>query len=450
MSETELGQISDVTSFGAARSTLADALSPTKGPVGGFPDITSGSEAEESAFGGKEKHSGVHQLSNTSRAIINHYFQEASTFELPRGNPTIALNSEQVQSILRVVADESARASYAMMEDIIERARRLSLSNLPNRRPDQRGISEGGSAPTSDAETYSDRETDRAGSFTSGALRTDDDSNSIGYSYERPSPSLINVAQPPQRREPMQMDLASPEPQQLADSPGAQTLAALKEEARKDQPSKGRKSKIPSKPRTTRRRVTRSCKIMKEEYFEGMAWKRTFVSGPVDPKWNRYKFYCQICKGNVSTYGKGAREILRHYATEKHLRKDQRWRYEHLSTVDPLTKIVQHQVRGKDGKVLTPYQLELELPHFIESELVDIGEKLPFYHEFMAGAQHVASSSDNRARVQISILGHYLPTFGDIRALRRLLKDIGVVVNHQALFTDFNWGKERLSVGNLL
>ena len=222
-------------------------------------------------------------MSNTSRAITNHYFQEAIAIELPRGHPTIALNSEQVQSILRVVADESARASYAMMEDIIERARRLSLSNLPARRPDQRDISEGGSAPTSDAETYSDRETDRAGSFTSGALRTDDDSNSIGYSYEFPSPSLVNIAQPPQRRGPMQTDLASPEPQQFADSPGAHTLAALKEEARKDQPSKGRKSKIPGKPRTTRRKVTRSCKIMKEEYFEGMAWTRTFVSGPVDP-----------------------------------------------------------------------------------------------------------------------------------------------------------------------
>ena len=112
--------------------------------------------------------------------------------------------------------------------------------------------------------------------------------------------------------------------------------------------------------------------------------------------------------------------------------------------------MVQHQVRGKDGKVLTSYQLELELPHFIGAELVDIGEKLPFYYEFMAGAQQMASSSDNRARVQISILGHYLPTFGDIRAFRRLWKGIGVVVNHQALFTDFNWGKERLSVGNLL
>ena len=128
--EVEPGQNSDTTSLGGARSTLAEALSPTKGPVSGFPDITSGSEAEESTSGQKEKLSEVHQLCNTSRAIINHYFQEANAIELPRGHPTIALNSEQVQSILRVVADESARASYAMMEDIIERARRLSLNNF--------------------------------------------------------------------------------------------------------------------------------------------------------------------------------------------------------------------------------------------------------------------------------------------------------------------------------
>ena len=60
----------------------------------------------------------------------------------------------------------------------------------------------------------------------------------------------------------------------------------------------------------------------------------------------------------------------------------------------------------------------------------------------------MASSSDNRARVQIFILGHYNPTFGDIRALRGLWNDIGVVVNHQALFADFDWGKEQLSVSN--
>ena len=151
--------------------------------------------------------------------------------------------------------------------------------------------------------------------------------------------------------------------------------------------------------------MTLSCKIMKEAYFKAMKWTRTFISGPVDPRWNPYKFYCQICKANVSIYGKEAKEILRHHSTEKHLRKDQRWRYEYLYTVNPVTKSKIHQIRGKDGKILTPFQLELELPKFKHAELVEIGQKLSFYDEYMSGADYMASSSDNRARIQPSVLG---------------------------------------------
>ena len=163
-----------------------------------------------------------------------------------------------------------------------------------------------------------------------------------------------------------------------------------------------------------------------------MEWTRRFVSGPVDPMWNKYKFYCQICKANISIYGKGAREILRHHSTEKHLRKDQRWRYEYLYRVDSITRSKIHQVRGKDGKLLTPYQLELELPEFIDAELVEIGQKLPFYDEYMAGMDYMSSSSDNRARVQLSILAKFLPNNGDLEVLKSFWSDIGVVVNHQA------------------
>ena len=139
---------------------------------------------------------------------------------------------------------------------------------------------------------------------------------------------------------------------------------------------------------------------------------------------------------------------MRHHATERHLRKDQRWRYEHLGVEDPVTHVDHHQVRGRDGKLLSPSELEAELPKFIDVELVDIGVKLPFDDEFMAGHDHMSSSSENRVRIQISTLGHSLPTFGNLRALRELCKDIGVVVNHQSLFSDFNWGKERLSVSS--
>ena len=195
-----------------------------------------------------------------------------------------------------------------------------------------------------------------------------------------------------------------------------------------------------------RKKVSRICKVMKEAYFKGLEWTRTFVSGPVDTKWNQYKFYCQICKANISSYSKGAREILRHHSTKKRLRKDQRWRLEYLYKIDPITEARVPQVRDRNGKLFTPYQLALELSKFKDVELVDIGEKLPFYDEYRAGVNYMSSSSENRARIQISVLGRFLPQYGDIDVLRNFWRDIGVVVNHQSLFTDFNWTKERLTV----
>ena len=174
-----------------------------------------------------------------------------------------------------------------------------------------------------------------------------------------------------------------------------------------------------------RRAVTRSSKILRDELLNGMTWARAFVSGPLDPRWNPYKFYCQICKGNVSIYGRGVKDISRHYSTERHLRKDQRWRYEHLAVEDPLTKALHHQVRDGKGQVLSPNDLQKEYQQFKDAILVDIGEKLPYYHEAKSGNTHMMSFSENRIRVQISILRHFfrqLVTLGFLEDCGRMLE----------------------------
>ena len=58
----------------------------------------------------------------------------------------------------------------------------------------------------------------------------------------------------------------------------------------------------------------------------------------------------------------------------------------------------------------------------------------------------MSSRTENRARIQISILGRFLPRYGDIELLRHFWRDVLVIVNHQSLFADFNWTKERLTV----
>ena len=96
--------------------------------------------------------------------------------------------------------------------------------------------------------------------------------------------------------------------------------------------------------------------------------------------------WCHICKKNFSIKSKGPYEILRHHRTERHLRRDQRWRYKHLRSTDPITGKTQHRVRGGNGKLLTKVELAKELPKFKNVELVDIGERFPFYEAFVKGS----------------------------------------------------------------
>ena len=444
-SASEAGQ----ESAGPVGSTVADAL---HAPVDKSRLRVSDADSMTS-MDFPEEVTRSHQLSASSRALIKECFETTNPVALPPGHSTLALNENQVSCILRAVADEAVKSSLKTMENLIERTSRLYLGTTlasPAGRAQSRKSAFRAPTPGPQSGTMSGDASD-----TSGALRSSHDFASIGYEYEH-SDFESRPFTPPPVGPPgcSRVDSRSAETEFQVDSPGAQTLAVLKAEAVAEK-SKSNSRKRPRKKATTgntisRHRVPRACKIMKEAYFKGMEWTKTFVSGPVDPRWNPYKFYCQICKGNISIYGRGAREILRHHATERHLRKDQRWRYEHLATEDPVTKVVKHHVRGRDGKLLTPYELQLELPKFKDVVLVDIGEKLPFYDDYLRGTDYMTSSSENRAKVQVSVLGHYLQTHGDISALRNLWRDIGVVVNHQALFTDFDWSKERLSVSILL
>ena len=106
-----------------------------------------------------------------------------------------------------------------------------------------------------------------------------------------------------------------------------------------------------TKKRKGSRRLTRRGIPMREEFFAKIGWTRSFISGPADPVHNPHMVWCHICKKNSSIKSKGPYEILRHHRTERHLRRNQRWRYELLKSTDPVTGNVQHRVRGGNGKV---------------------------------------------------------------------------------------------------
>ena len=337
-SGTEAPFLSDHGSTRYARSPLAEALAPPK-----TQNITYNSDESDYESTVRVPVAATREapISISSRKIIRKCFAETNPIRLPQGHPTVALNQEQLCQMLKVVADETAKSTFGMMNSLILKASQLSLNQGPFSAKNM-------PRPKSVQSTCTDSETDRY-TFRHRAPSGQSDFWTTDYSREQtPSrTSEVNIPSPPvpgcSRNDPR-----SPALGETKDSPGAQTLAELKRDAAIGKNKGKRGSKRPNGSKSKKKKsVWRSNKVMREELFEGMSWARTFVSGSWDPRWKPYKFYCQICKGNVSIYGRGAKEILRHHGTERHLRRDQRWRYEHLSVEDPVKKTIRHNVKTR-------------------------------------------------------------------------------------------------------
>ena len=264
------------------------------------------------------------QLSVKGRSVIRKYFTAATPVQLPAGHTTIAFNEDQVHTVLRTIADESVISSYHMMKSLLlhatQRAPRDKKRSMPRRCPTPARRPSGSSG---DESSFGGTTTD---DYTSGAFNSDEDpyqmgsvSGTDGVSETCPTAKLpqtsLGLGPSTSRAE-----VTTPTSGSGYSSTDHQPLSVLKRSRVPDLDS-------PSSPRKRRKMLSKPGKVMKDAYFKGIQWTRTFVSGPLDPVHNKFKFYCMLCKTNVSIYSKGAREILRHYRTGGHLRKDQKWRY---------------------------------------------------------------------------------------------------------------------------
>ena len=215
------------------------------------------------------------------------------------------------------------------------------------------------------------------------------------------------------------------------------TLRELQVQVRRDQTQGSSKQKR----RNKKRRPSKRGVPMREEIFAKIGWTRSFIFGPADPVHNPHMVWCHMCKKKFSIRTNGPFESLRHHRSEKHLRRDQWWMYEHLKSVDPVGGRVQHRVCGRNGKVLTKIEAAKELPNFIHLELVDIGEKYSFYDDFIQGRATALVTPESLARTQFSIVGDFLKTQRDFSVLRGSWARISSFTDHQASLSDFDWEK---------
>ena len=376
-------------------------------------------EAEHTSGGGiaaSKFLSPTRPLSASARTLINQHFTETNPSILPVGHSTVVFNQGQVHSILRAVSSETLVSSVHLMKNMLEEAMRIGARSKGGSqgtgrqkvkwfRKQPEGSEGGGQDSDPGTEGY-----------TSGALSSDDE---FVINSQRRTREAIIVSPP----SPISHNTTPTEGQSTSyqvPSPGycATDYEPLVNLAGDHTPNR-------SHPRKRRRLQGQTGKIMMEAYFKGIQWTRTFVTGPLDPEHNKHKFYCQICKTNVSICSKGAREIVPHFQCDSHFRKDQCWRFEHLKKKDRVIGREVYEVRGKNGQVLTPLELEKEKNIFLKAPLVETGCGYPFNDDYMAGLGSVAGQEEIRQCVLISMVALFAPRCGDLH----------VVVEHCVAFS---------------
>ena len=402
----------------------------------------------------------VTELSGRSRAILKQYFDEdATTINFPLGHRTVAFTEPQVYHLLRVLTDETLKMSFTAMEQMVIGAVRgapvTSSSRTDHFRVRPRAQTPGpglhsDSEDSSRSENFPESGTDTSAGSSSGQEdRGLDSSNDTDSSGEM---ALISQAfKEPFRPASTSRKTTQVDPSQAGFESAEQSSldATLSELRTQTSPAPPLASSSGKAPKRKRRKQTRGVP-MREEFFSKIGWTRSFISGPADPLHNPYMVWCHICKKNISVKTKGTLEILRHHRTEKHLRRDQRWRYEHLKSVHSVSGKVQHRVRGRNGKILSEIELAKEMRHFMHVELVDIGERFPFHDDFIKGTSTTLVTPESRAKTQIHLIGNFVQQLGDIGMLRKLWSQIGSLTNYQISYCDFDWGEERISVSSLL
>ena len=100
---------------GFVGSTLAEALNPPAQ----YSLLVASDQASDVATVKIPEEPEVHPLGGSSRAVIKEYFGNNEPERLPPGHPVIAFTEAQLGSVIRVVADETARASYDMFENLV-------------------------------------------------------------------------------------------------------------------------------------------------------------------------------------------------------------------------------------------------------------------------------------------------------------------------------------------
>ena len=330
----------------------------------------------------------LRDLSGRSRATLKQYFEAEDPYTFPVGQRVVAFTEPQVYHLLRVLTDEAISMTCTTMERMVIGAVKGTPVTAPSRTEKFRTRTRAPSSGSNrQAGSSSDELSVDLGSQPSPQLDLSTLQDVSGLSYLEDSdssmerllidrvynkPALENLSTASQPGLSHNTTEGETELQERS------SLDCTLSELRGQSPTQKSRQAVVSARKNKSKRMPRRGVPMREEFFSKIAWTRSFISGPADPLHNPYMVWCHMCKENFSIKTKGTVEILRHHRTEKHLRRDQRWRFEHLKTVDDVTGKVQHRVRGRMAKSSTNLTLRKSFPSSSIQNLLTLARDILF------------------------------------------------------------------------
>ena len=147
--------------------------------------------------------------------------------------------------------------------------------------------------------------------------------------------------------------------------------------------------------------------VFTEEMLELAPFAKVFATGPEGPLENKYRFYCMLCRRNISMRTRGLYELKRHFQRDCHFQAHQRFREKHCPG----------KIRGRDGTVFYGWKLEAEREVYMELDFPDLDFKRPFYYDVLEGKLFTFTTEESRVRIQINLLMTFLKSGGQLRAL---------------------------------
>ena len=166
---------------------------------------------------------------------------------------------------------------------------------------------------------------------------------------------------------------------------------------------------------------------------------QNFATGPLDRSKSPYRWWCRVCKIELSLMSRGVLELLSHFRTEIHLLKEHRVRLETPGL--PLHDQNENELYGVGLQEAKRRARESHpiAPHLDSCRLLVGQDRLPKFNSTTSLTENVLA--------QICILEHGLRHGGHIDLLLGIWEDMTRLnPGSSAPTSTYNWGKHWLCV----